>query len=570
MGFTTPTEPDFDIEAWAGRPYAERVRMMCDAWAMQGFGAPGVAYVFYIAKIVLYIGGFLVFAVTTEGIGGLGDIGDWWALPVVFAKAVLWTMLYESLGLGCGSGPLTGRYTPPVTAGAAFLRPGTIRLAPFAWVPLTTGHRRTLVDVGLYAAYIVLTVRALLADDLSRGVIAPIVIVLVVLGLRDKTVFLAARSEHYLLATFVLLFPEDLIAGEKAVQAALWFWAATSKLNHHFPNVIAVMMSNNPLLRSPRLRRRLYRDYPDDMRGSKPAAWIAHGATVVEYLFPLLLVLGTGGWVTTVALVVMVTFHTIILTSFPLGVPLEWNVFFIYSALALFGSHADVRIWDIESPVLAVVLLVFLVAVPLIGNLRPDKVSFLPSMRYYAGNWATSAWLMRPGRFETIQDTITTVAATPKRQIEKLYGEDGDIRAIIGRAQAFRAMHLHGRALTTLVPTAVEGLDEAEVGEHALDAFEVVEGELVAGLALGWNFGDGHLHDERLLTVLQEECDFDPGEVRVVMIESQPFLEPTMHWRIVDAATGLVAEGHVAAVDLLDVQPWGGELELGRVGPRPT
>jgi hypothetical protein len=29
--------------------------------------------------------------------------------------------------------------------------------------------------------------------------------------------------------------------------------------------------------------------------------------------------------------------------------------------------------------------------------------------------------------------------------------------------------------------------------------YEIVEGETVAGVILGWNFGDGHLHDEQLL-----------------------------------------------------------------------
>jgi hypothetical protein len=129
-------------------------------------------------------------------------------------------------------------------------------------------------------------------------------------------------------------------------------------------------------------------------------------------------------------------------------------------------------------------------------------------------------------------------------------------------------MHVHGRALSTLVPLAIEGLDDDEVATRGVDAFEVIEGELVAGLALGWNFGDGHLHHEQLLEVLQDQCDIEPGDVRAVMIESQPFLEPTMHWRIVDAAAGLMAEGRVATVDLLTIQPWGGDVDLGRVaGP---
>jgi hypothetical protein len=556
MGLMAPAAPEFDLEEWARLPYLDRLQLMCRAWAMQGMGAPGVAYVFYVVKLLVYVGGFLAFAATTRGTGGLGAIGDWWSLPIIFEKAVLWTLLYESLGLGCGSGPLTGRYVPPVTAVAYWLRPGTTRLPPFAWVPFTRGHRRTIADACLYVVFAGCVVHALVASEMTRGVLVPVLVTLVALGLRDKTVFLAARAEHYLLAVFVFLFPRDLIAGSKAIQLALWFGAATSKLNQHFPNVIAVMMSNNPLLRSKRLRTKLYRNYPDDMRGSRLAAAIGHGATVVEYSFPLVLLFGTGGPLTTLALCVMVGFHLVILTSFPLGVPLEWNVFFIYSGLALFGTHADVRPWDIDSPLLGVVLLVCLVAIPVLGNLRPDKISFLPSMRYYAGNWAVSLWLLRPGVLETIDDRLTTVAPSPRRQLERLFGP-GAFEAILGRIQAFRAMHLHGRALTPLLQQAVADLDDTDARERGVDAFEVVDGELVAGLVLGWNFGDGHLHDERLLAALQEQCRFEPGQVRCVFLESQPAATPTMHWRIADAATGRIADGRVRVLDLLAAQPWG-------------
>ena len=33
-----------------------------------------------------------------------------------------------------------------------------------------------------------------------------------------------------------------------------------------------------------------------------------------------------------------------------------------------------------------------------LGNLYPGKVSFLPAMRYYAGNWDTSLWCFRGTR----------------------------------------------------------------------------------------------------------------------------------------------------------------------------
>lgn len=555
MGFMTPAPPDFDVERWSNQPYGERLRTTCASWAMQGFGAPGVAYAFYVLKLALYIGGFLFFASTTRGVGGVGDFGDWWSEPIVFQKAVVWTLLFEVLGLGCASGPLTARYVPPITAPLYWLRPGTTRLAPFRWMPLTSGHRRSFVDVVLYVAHLALLVRALLAPEMTKAVVVPILVVFGLLALRDKTIFLASRSEHYLLALFVFLFPGDFWAGEQAVQAALWFGAATSKLNHHFPNVIAVMLSNNPLLRSKRARRALYRGYPDDLRGSRLVARVAHGATAVEYTFPLVLLLSDGGLPTTVALVVMVAFHTIILTSFPLGVPLEWNVFFIYSALVLFGAHAEVDFWTIDSPLLIAVLLVCLVVVPVVGNLRPDKVSFLMSMHYYAGNWGTSLWLWRPSALAKLDQRITKAVHLPRQQLEGLYGA-GAYELTLGRVQAFRSMHLHGRALNQMLPQAIADLHDDEVTERGLDAFEVIDGELVAGIALGWNFGEGHLHDERLLAALQDQCDFEPGELRCLILESQPAGQRTLHWRIADPATGRIAEGEVAAADLLEVQPW--------------
>jgi hypothetical protein len=562
MGFLKPSAPEFDTAAWPALPYPERLRLMCHTWAMQGFGAPLIAYGFYVVKLVLFVGGFVVFARFTDGVDSLGGIGAWWARPQVFAKAVLWCLVYEAMGLGCGSGPLTGRYSPPVTAGRAFLRVGGVRLPPWPRLPLTGGSRRNALDVALYGALLALTLRALLAGDplASRWIVSPIIVVMVLAGLRDRTVFLAGRSEHYLLAAFVLLFPSQLFAGEQAVQAGLWFWAATSKLNHHFPNVIAVMLSNNPFFRSRRLRRWLYRDFPDDLRGSRWAAWVAHGATVLEYAAPLVLVFAPSGPVRVAALVAIVAFHTIILTSFPLGVPLEWNLFFIYSALVLFGAHGDVRIWHLSNPVLITVLVICLVAIPAYGNVRPDRVSFLPAMRYYAGNWAIGTWLMRPGCLDRIEDTLRCAAATPAHQLEGL-GDDTDVPQALGRGQAFRAMHLHGRALAALVPLGASGmLDDSAypdpTAQLAPDELEVLDGEMVAGMVLGWNFGDGHLHDERFLEILQEACGFAPGDVRAVMIEGQALGSPTMAWRIVDAASGTVASGNLVAADLLDHQPW--------------
>jgi len=47
---------------------------------------------------------------------------------------------------------------------------------------------------------------------------------------------------------------------------------------------------------------------------------------------------------------VMVGFHFGILSAIPMGVPLEWNVFMIFSVIALFVGHAEVGLSDMTTP----------------------------------------------------------------------------------------------------------------------------------------------------------------------------------------------------------------------------
>ena len=80
--------------------------------------------------------------------------------------------------------------------------------------------------------------------------------------------------------------------------------------------------------------------------------------------------------------------------------------------------------------------------------------------------------------------------------------------------------------------------------------------ELIAGMVLGWNFGDGHLHHEQLLNTVQDNCRFEPGELRCIFVESQPLLRRELAWRIVDANAGLLTEGVTPVSELRDLQPW--------------
>jgi hypothetical protein len=506
VGLLAPTPPPYDPLEWAKKPFAEKARMVCESWALQGYGTPVAIYAVYALKVALYVGAWAFFCSNTPG-------------------------------LGCGSGPLTGRYWPPVSGFLHFLRPGTIKLPVFSrW-----GTQRTVIDALLYLALLVLLVRALISPAPD---VVPIVIVLVVLGISDRTIFLAARGEHYWTTMVCFAWAPNWIAGAKAVQLALWFWAGFSKLNQHFPTVVAVMTSNSPVLRFEWLRRRMYKHFPDDLRPSRLAVVMAHAGTALELGVPMVLAFATGGPLLVLGMVLMLMLHGYITSNVPMGVPIEWNVMVVYGAFALFWAHPEITALDVGSIGIGAFLVVMLIGLPLLGNLVPGAMSFLLAMRYYAGNWAYGVWFFRGESYRKLE-RLTKTSGWVYDQLDRFYDRATGV-GLFGKVIAFRLMHLHGRALPVLIPKAID----------RYESYEQIDGELVAGLALGWNFGDGHLHDEQLLRAIQRKCGFEPGELRCIFVEAQPFMRGTQEWRIVDAATGERERGVLDVRDMLARQPW--------------
>src|SRR5271168_1527763 len=220
MGFLAPNLPTLNMDEWARYSRGERIRRMAAHWAESGAGTPAVLHAFYLFKIALYILAGWSFALATKGIDGFTNVGQWWSEPIVFEKVVLYTMLFEVIGLGCGFGPLNNRFNPPMGSILYWLRPDTIRLPPWPnRVPGTKGTGRTLPDVGLYGLLLLVTFFALFADGTgpvpelgSKVGMMPewrVVIVLLLLGvagLRDKVIFLAARGEIYATLAVTFLF----------------------------------------------------------------------------------------------------------------------------------------------------------------------------------------------------------------------------------------------------------------------------------------------------------------------------------------------------------------------------
>jgi hypothetical protein len=101
-------------------------------------------------------------------------------------------------------------------------------------------------------------------------------------------------------------------------------------------------------------------------------------------------------------------------------------------------------------------------------------------------------------------------------------------------------------ALNGLLPRALDDVER----------YAVLDGEVIGSAFNGWNMGDGHMHDEQLLASIQERCGFEPGELVLVYMESQPLFRQRMRYRIVDAATGPLEAGIVELAPMLQRQPW--------------
>ena len=540
-------EAELDPVAWSKMDFTERVRVGTNAYVLRGIGFPFPVYVFHAIKLTGFVAGWMLFCRFTPGLGTVSGFTSWIFEDVAFQKAFLWASLVELLGMGCMSGPLGLRIWPPFTASLHFLRPGTTKLAPFPNLPIFGGTTRTWLDVVLYAALVLSLVRALVQPEITAARLLPIVVLLPLCGLGDKTILLAARIEHHFAMIVCFLLAGSWIAACKWVQLAIWFWAGVSKLTSAFGYVVPIMTANNPLLKSAGLRRRLFVSYPDDLRPSRLAKAMAHAGTFLEFATPLTLLFVTGpGPLLWLGIGFALMLHGFILSNLPIAAVFEWNVLSIYAAFFLFVGHPASSLFSVGSMPLALYLVIALLVLPLIGNLAPSKVSFLIAMRYYAGNWAWNAWLFRHGSYRKL-DALKRAAPLLREQQERFLPVEQAVQADSGLL-AFRTLHLQGRILGLLLPMATDG--------HPFQEYTYVDGEAVAASVVGWNFGEGHLADERLIRRVQEQCRFDDGELRAICVEAQPILGSTLHWRIVDAKRGVLAEGHAELADLAKRKPW--------------
>jgi transmembrane protein DUF3556 len=573
MAFLTGNFPPVDPATFMEKPYRERIKTLATHWVDYGFGSPKVIMVMYLFKLVFFyaLGGILVGTLTSH----LNPLhpAAWFDQPIFYEKAVLWTVLLECLGFAGSWGPLAGHFKPMSGGVHYYARPGTIRLAPWPdKVPFTRGDERTTLDVlvyvGLLAALVVsLALPGVQAHGIDRalasnkGLVAPAAIVadivlLVILGLRDKVLFIAARSEQYLPALiFMAFFPfVDMIVAAKLLICVVWVGAGFSKLTRHFPMVLPPMVANTPWMPIKAIKKMHVAGFPDDLRPSKFTFGLAHGpAAFAEMVPPFILLFSHNHTVTAVVVAFMVAYHLFIISTFPLAVPLEWNVIFMYLTAFLFLGYPAQNGYALGNagPGVIIPVAVVLLSLPVVGNLRPDLISFLPSFRQYAGNWASAMWAFAPGTEEKLDMHLKKGAKMQLKQLQTpmpLLGYEENVAEItLQILLAWRSLHSQGRGLNSVMIN--------QLGED-IDHYTLREAEFACNAIVGFNFGDGHFHDQRLIRAIQRRCQFAPGEFMVVWVESEALYSGFQRYWVMDAAVGVVERGRWQVKDATDAKNW--------------
>jgi hypothetical protein len=566
MGYRTAELPPVELDKFASIPFMERMKMLQLHWVQHGFGTPKQTITFYVWKIFFYgLFGLIVAGTFTAGLE-FNDIGSWWDEPILYQKLMVWTVLLEILGLAATCGPMAFHFDPPIGGVLYWWQNDTIRIPPYPkYLPFTRGGRRTPWDTGLYKLIVFWLVMMLFlsgqqVDGLpegSAGVLPQWSLVIygcliIVMGLRDKMVFLSARSEQYvptmlyfgLFSNFV-----DMVIAAKIAIVVIWMGAGFSKFNHGFSSTVAIMSQNSPWNVFPKFRKATVKDYPNDIRPSTITHLLAHiGGTTCELVMPPILLFSPWPWATWTAIICIWMLHTFIISTIPLAVPLEWNVFFMFCVAFLFANFTPEKgyaVTDMDPMLLGIVVVVALFPIVL-GAIWPQYVSFLVGMKQYAGNWAASSWSFRDKEKEDrLNERIVKHGDNQIDQLNPLFGNEIS-EIFVQKAVAFRMMHPMGRMHISALLRHVDSLDTRIQRE----------GEFVANVITGWNFGDGHCHDERLVAEVQKRCKYEPGDLVIAWTESQPAFSKKVQYRVIDAALGTIEKGWYHNDDAYAEQPW--------------
>jgi hypothetical protein len=110
----------------------------------------------------------------------------------------------------------------------------------------------------------------------------------------------------------------------------------------------------------------------------------------------------------------------------------------------------------------------------------------------------------------------------------------------------WRTTHSQRRGLLSLLLTDLPDVDTRAVRE----------GEIVCNFLIGFNFGDGHLHNAEMVQDVQHQAAFEPGKCVVARVEAEAAGSGVQHYQLIDPTLGVVERGNWRVADAVAEQSW--------------
>ncbi|EOD38804.1 hypothetical protein EMIHUDRAFT_109220 [Emiliania huxleyi CCMP1516] len=298
--------------------------------------------------------------------------------PELVAKVVVWFVATEVSGFGGADGQLGDGHTL-LTPLWFRLTPGTLRQSPFA-DPSTPPSGRSRLD----ALVLISTLFTAVATIGSTGhahaqALRLFAGAFTALCLRDYSAWCGGQGKHFypLLLSAAFAGPAGTLAAMQATQFAHIFFSGLCKLGPWWINVVPTMFGMAPCFPEA-VRALAFKDArAGDAAPSGASMLLALAGVIAELAGPLLWL--AGGVAARLGVLLVGGMHAFIILANPLGGIGEWNAANIFLEWYLFGLHscAPRAFLAAPPPPLAAFLLASQYFAPVLGNLRPDSMSYL-------------------------------------------------------------------------------------------------------------------------------------------------------------------------------------------------
>lgn len=203
------------------------------------------------------------------------------------------------------------------------------------------------------------------------------------------------------------------------------------------------------------------------------------------------------------------------------------------------------------SPALVGFLFSACFALPVYGQLRPEKVPFLMAYRPYAGNWRFMWVVIAKSAVPRLKRLRTFDSPLPSERCMILMGKEPRYEDQLDYIMnASMVIFPNYRKL----PSIVNELNARN--KRSIDDVHVIPHVPFENYVLGWSLGIGWgMYREAFRNGLQQVCGFEAGDCYFVQFEPMGLLERTVRWRAVDVSSGeiiLQGENEFSELEGLD------------------